>query len=63
MQNRYASMEQNDDGTWAVFNDVTGLIIDGSESVTREQALNRMIEIYQHYSAIEFGKRSAPDES
>jgi len=51
-ENRYASMERNPDGTWAVFNDVTGLLV--ADHLTREQARRRMVELDQHYAAIEF---------
>jgi len=52
--NRYASIERGSDNTWAVFNDVTGLLV--AEGLTYQQARNRMIELDQHYSAIEFGR-------
>lgn len=51
--NRYASIEQDKDGSWSLFNDVTGLLI--QEHLTYPQARKRMIEIYQHYDAIENG--------
>jgi hypothetical protein len=54
-ENRYASIEQDASGTWATFNDVTGLLV--AEGLTYQQARARMIEIYQHYHSIEF-KRS-----
>lgn len=48
--NKYASIEQNSDGTWTIFNDVQGLSL--KTVPTYKEARTSMIEINQHYSSI-----------
>lgn len=56
--NRFAEMEKQSDGTWIVFNLVTGLPIyveDGSKErkYNYQGARAAMVELYQHYSILE----------
>lgn len=51
--NQYASIERNPDGTWAVFNDVTGLL--EAENLSYPAAHARMIELAQYYRSVERG--------
>ena len=53
-ENAYASIEQDADGSWSVFNDVTGLLV--ASGLTYKAARARMIELAQHYHAVEFGR-------
>lgn len=50
-ENRYASIEQEDNGRWYVYNNVQGLLV--KECSSYKEARIAMVEIYQHYSAIE----------
>ena len=47
----YASIEEDSNGQWMVWNEVTGLIV--AEKLTLEQARKRMMEIAQRYIPIE----------
>lgn len=49
--NRFATAERESDGTWTVFNEVTGLL--QREGLTFSAAQVAVIEMGQHYRAIE----------
>lgn len=50
-RNRYASIEQEDNGRWFIYNDVQGLLV--KECASYDEAHMAMVEIYQYYAAIE----------
>lgn len=52
--NRFAEIEENPDGSWNVFNRVTGLCV--KESVGYQEARGYMVQFYQHYSGVEHGQ-------
>lgn len=51
MDTRYAEIEPNKDGTFAVFNNVTGLCV--LESCTEAEAKGLQDMLHKHYAAIE----------
>ena len=51
MDTRYAEIEPNKDGTFAVFNNVTGLCV--LERATKEEAEGLQDMLHKHYAAIE----------
>jgi len=50
-RNRFASMEQDADGTWIVYNEVTGLVC--AEGLSFARARATVYELGQHYGVIE----------
>lgn len=54
-ENRYASIKQDDNGRWYVYNDVIGNGI-VKECSSYKEARVAMVEIYQHYAGIEFAR-------
>lgn len=52
--NLYASIELQSNGRWAVFNDVTGLLVEAD--VPFPYALDQMRDIATYYKALEHGR-------
>lgn len=53
-QNRYASIEMEADGSWTLFNDVTGLVVEAG--LKFPQAFSMMKEFNITYGTVEFGR-------
>lgn len=50
IQNDFGSMERNANGTWAVFNDVTGLLV--ADGVSFSKAVGMLQHFRIHYRSL-----------
>ncbi len=53
-KNRFATIEQQSNGSWDIYNDVSGMFIRNVVSYT--EAHTTMVEMAMHYSAIQDGR-------
>jgi hypothetical protein len=53
-KNRYASIDEMENGSWSIYNDVTGLFI--REVPTYTEAITAMREMANYYNSVEYGR-------